>query len=440
MAWGSITLFVRLAALGLLAGFFRSNASDDDAGAGRYSFSGYGSLEAGQIMKGKGKNMVMDLDHIWQQKAIMGCVASAPINERTAITVGIEGKIDFSYIIWGNFGDISGFPTRETRYSFYPTQFEGSYTIGNMKTSGLRLGVGYFPLKYNPDSRNLGEYLFRSYTYPQVIFNEFDFPMARLLGFRSELSLLEGRLVQDLVLSSETKRYPLQDYSVSYLADARPAGMVELGAGVCFDRLFPVNEAYTDVRFMNIVSRDTTDPFGNPAKVTDTTYQDYSYAGTKLMLRCAFDPKKFIPWDGFGENDLRLYAEAAALGLKDYPPYYEKIGNRIPVMVGFNVPALKVLDVLAVEVEWFDTPCPNSFYQVAYFGTPLPATGQYIRQDMFRWSVYARKKAGPMFAFIGQVAHDHLIPTYMKIDNPETYDVLPEPDHWWWIAKTEFSF
>jgi hypothetical protein len=162
------------------------------------------------------------------------------------------------------------------------------------------------------------------------------------------------------------------------------------------------------------------------------------------MLRASIDPKPLIPSETIrnllGPNDLRIYGEAALLGLENYPRYYEKPGTRVPVMVGFNIPACKVLDVFALEVEWFDTPYPNSFYRVSYYGEPLPVADQFTRQDKFRWSMYAKKKIRGGFAFTAQAARDHMIPTYMKIDNPESYDALPLTAHWWWILKTQFAF
>ena len=52
----------------------------------------------------------------------------------------------------------------------------------------MDLAVGYFPYKYNPEARNLGEYLFRSGTYPVYLTNDYDFPLARVAGLRYGLN------------------------------------------------------------------------------------------------------------------------------------------------------------------------------------------------------------------------------------------------------------
>ena len=64
----------------------------------------------------------------------------------------------------------------------------------------------------------------------------------------------------------------------------------------------------------------------------------YTFAGTKLMARASFDFKPFFKSfsDRFlGPNDLKIYSEAAILGVKDYPGYYSKLRDRIPRMIGF---------------------------------------------------------------------------------------------------------
>jgi hypothetical protein len=70
------------------------------------------------------------------------------------------------------------------QYLFYPHDVEGTYSLGDMERPFLTLGFGVFPFKYNPDVRNLGEYLYRTGTYPPTMSNTFDFPLARLTGFR----------------------------------------------------------------------------------------------------------------------------------------------------------------------------------------------------------------------------------------------------------------
>jgi len=50
----------------------------------------------------------------------------------------------------------------------------------------------------------------------------------------------------------------------------------------------------------------------------------------------------------------KLYGEFAILGLKDYGTYYPDITRRIPVMVGFNVPCFKMVDIVSLDLNIMD--------------------------------------------------------------------------------------
>jgi hypothetical protein len=103
---------------------------------------------------------------------------------------------------------------------------KGLYSFGDPQNPFLQIEAGYFPYKYNPDVRNLGEYLFRSFCYPASLLNTFDRPYADLLGLRigNAIPLSGGSFHHDLLFTSETKYYPLKDFSLSYVADYSIAG------------------------------------------------------------------------------------------------------------------------------------------------------------------------------------------------------------------------
>ncbi|MDZ7262100.1 MAG: hypothetical protein ONB05_08355 [candidate division KSB1 bacterium] len=114
--------------------------------------------------------------------------------------------------------------------------------------------------------------------------------------------------------------------------------------GIVFDRLFAAHPlATTPENLTNLViNRDTVKASDG---ITDSVVADtngyYTFGGTKVMARIAFDPKPLLPWNFFGRRDVRIYGEMAVLGIKNYPRYYEKITERMPVMLGFNIPAFK---------------------------------------------------------------------------------------------------
>ena len=107
------------------------------------------------------------------------------------------------------------------------------------------------------------------------------------------------------------------------------------------------------------------------------------------MARLSVDPKGFLP-SGFkdmcGNEDFKIYAEAAILGFTNITAYkdsmdpntglpvpgkfaidssknyYSRISQRIPVMFGFTLPTFKLLDYLSAEWEWYGWPFAPSLY------------------------------------------------------------------------------
>src|SRR5436190_12752674 len=73
---------------------------------------------------------------------------------------------------------------RNDKYlSLYIPMAKGTYLVGEPETPLLKVEAGIFPFKYNPEARNLGEYMFRTGAYPNFIQGDFDFAFARLTGF-----------------------------------------------------------------------------------------------------------------------------------------------------------------------------------------------------------------------------------------------------------------
>ncbi|MDO5576745.1 MAG: hypothetical protein Q4F84_06665, partial [Fibrobacter sp.] len=154
----------------------------------------------------------------------------------------------------------------------------------------------------------------------------------------------------------------------------------------------------------------------------------------------------------FGKNDLRIYAEAALLGAKDYPGWYHKIRERVPIMFGLNIPTFKLLDVLAVEAEYYPSPYANAFHFVWKGNTPVPYFGinagmNYYSEDWkkkdnddWKWSVYASKKIGCM-RISGQIASDHTskasyLPAGKKLYN----EMVPRSQDWYYMLRCGFLF
>ena len=375
----------------------------------------------------------------------------------------------------------------ETGLEVYVTQAKFAYTVGDKAAPLLQGTFGLFPFVYNPDVRNLGEYLLRGPVYPGILMSGFessqiDPTIANTLGFNIKSVL--GGFTQNLILKSETDLPPQFDFSLAYLAQFEKQDLFTVGFGVNFYRLLPMKPELTnltDPAFMkdnrsvltvrhpyqqkyiyvptdtvafnadgtlrpNAAGRDSVN--GTFTKLDDTTYiwagRDttlFSHQGIKLMGRFSFDPK-FLFYGGgngpFGPNDWKIYGEAAIIGTKNYPGVYEKIGERIPVMIGFNIPTLGLLDDCALEVEWYGAKFRDDYYKLVKETSPIPVSNhsqeyerkadsqgrlvsdttiafadvdvEHVTKDDVKWSLYLSKTLQKYARISLQIANDHYRP------------------------------
>jgi hypothetical protein len=209
--------------------------------------------------------------------------------------------------------------------------------------------------------------------------------------------------------------------------------------------------------FLASVSQDTGITYQDSGSFVRNLYPQirrsethFPYQGTKLMGRIAFDPKPlFGRPDLLGKEDLKLYSEIAVLGWEDYPFLYDKRGQRTPVMVGFNIPCFKLLDVLGVEAEYFGDRFPNDWEKSVRDGIPQPGStngtfdGEAQYEDDWKWSIYLRKQVSKGLYVSAQAASDHL-----RLANKDgyTYESLmkktgwPFTGQWWGIFRVTASY
>jgi hypothetical protein len=436
---------------------FSGNSSGQISGPNSLKISGYGALEMGQI--NHGWYSTKELDHNWQEHFFGKISAEANPNERTSIRFGIEVHYQYSAISSPLFTP-SFFPSVSVnldRADLTYKLFEGA--------APLSIQAGYFPFKYNSEARNLGEYLFRSGCYPTFVTNNFDFPLNRLMGFNFENSLFADNpsfsLKQNFLVTSEAENYPYGDVSLSYLVSATMfQKALTLGGGICGFRMFPVD--------MQAESPHNNSAFGTISEVngTDTTF--FTYAGTKLMVHAAFDPKVFFPSDIFGKEDLKLYGELAVLGLRNYPMYvdsvnfigtdpdkaihYDILRERMPFMLGFNIPTFKLLDVLSFEWEYWENRYLNDrvFQVLGNYGkryplpfVPLTDASHSLAsnaQGKHKWSVYAKKQISNM-EIVAQFGRDHRGIFVLAVPSVMDYaDVTITAKDWYYLIKLGYNF
>jgi hypothetical protein len=168
------------------------------------------------------------------------------------------------------------------------------------------------------------------------------------------------------------------------------------------------------------------------------------------------NPQSLFKNDIFGPQDLRLYGEAALLGIFNYPvsedtlTRYDDRLKRLPIMFGFNIPAFKVLDVLSLEFEWFGSRYPNDMSPVIFDNQPVPLSSMHnlrngynpdtYAHDDWKWSIYAKRTIAGRFFFIGQVARDHMRWYMMNFAEQDWQEALRSPKNWYWTVKTGYTF
>jgi hypothetical protein len=426
------------------------------------NISEYASIEEGQIVQGTyptQSNGVPRADHVWVQRMFAGFNASALFNPLPIKTnLGLEMRMSNEFPRMANdFG-------KTRRLYFYPylTEADLMYYIGDSSRPLFSVTAGYFPIKYNRNSRNLGEYLFRSGTYPQYLVTDFDFAATRLAGLNLSYSPITG-LNLNVILNSNIEWQAIGDLNLSCLASYNFQDIFEIGAGVTFASIVSADPKITNGDINQVTNvMEYLKPNGDTAMLT--------FRGTKLMGMVSFDPKKLLRSDILGKEDLKLYAEAAVLGVQNYPAtldssvthsittIYDDIMQRIPVMFGFNVPTFKLLDVFSIEGEWFGSRRPNDMGAVVKYNQPIQIPGdkmsyylkdtatvshaahqQYIDDD-WKWSVYAKRTLAGHFQIIGQIASDHMRWFAQDWRDQDWEEALRNPSQFYYRFKLAYLF
>jgi hypothetical protein len=424
--------------------------------APKVSVSGNAWSMIGEIMKGTstaGNGEGSSLNHAWIQTSILELKVNADVNKNTRLIFDGWAEIDYTYEL--NSALINKDFAADQKVSKINVGIhdaEGIYTFGgsDSKVFPLQIGVGVFPYKYNPEARNLGEYLFRASAYPVYFVNWYDAAYYRMTGLRASTRPTDW-FSFDALLFSEMYQIPLRDFSLAGVATFKIGKFGEIGGGIDFCRIFSVNESYTSPGYssnsdINCYSKDSIGV--DSAVQTIYNRKIYSFKSTKVEARISLDIKSFIPTDIFGKEDLKLYGECAILGTQNfathnvtYPAFYDTLKQRLPVMVGFNFPAFKILDVVSFEIEYLRTSFLPGSYNVFLTQSPVPVTLQQQNLTLAdtKWSLYMKKTLGA-FALTGQIARDHFSANNNNLIAQERSDVLLGSEDWWWSLKVQYGF
>jgi hypothetical protein len=432
----------------------------------------------------------------------------AQLSEQFEAAVGFGGYQVYHTL--GGYGSeintLSGFRNYITearlKWSYGKTIEESARDRGR---SPFSLTVGTFAYTYHPDVHNLGLYLLRGSVYPGLLQSGFgnvhtDPTRGNLVGAQASSTI--GNFTQDLILLQERELPPTLDWSLAYIARYRPFGpngALEVGAGVNFYHVLPSNRNLTTLsrdEFPGLYNHDIATYADSAHHPYDFRYIEitpdgdtvrYTHQGTKLMAMFALDLKTVFGVTGLQPGDLRLYGEAAVIGVEDYGTVYDNIWERIPVMIGFNVPTGGILDRLAIEGEWygarykmdysklgnfnslynrnFNPPIPTnqppvpSPIPVSYRDYAVDANGETeggeditgtdqdlynVTGDNWKWSVLAEKSVLGRVRFTVQIANDHFVPRPSRTSGNAEGGGLAEAftslRDWYFMLRAGYSF
>lgn len=425
--------------------------------------SGFIGLELNQIVHGYHGNTIgtsPDISRGTWERLLFQYVNDITVDEHIHANVAVECQMSYSF----PYDIYASWEMKLPKFTFYPDRAEGTYTIGDPRLVRFQFGFGYFPYRTNPDVKNLGEYLFRSGTYPLWVQDNFNRPYSRLLGLRTSFTVLEDLKV-DAIINCSMLAPPLANGSLSFIADYNLMQFADLGAGISIANIFSVDDKQT-----------TPAATGNQYVTANGDTANYTFKGVKTMAKLALDPKRFIPGDLFNKQDLRIYGEVFVSGWKNYKNYvvadtdiaqyyadrkyrtvymiggnfpsFFKLTNKLLNVMGTDVPFLNKLDfdVLSLEYEYFPNKYPNSLYYLlgqTNQPVPLPSPTSFIGTEKaypWYWTIYAKKTFLNRFAFILQFARDHMRP--INNDPAKLYfeDVLERKGYWWWTARLNINY
>ncbi len=218
----------------------RTLAAENDVTIVRKPTSIGMGIEMGQIVNGEdwdsnaGQTKV-DVDMAFLQRLSIGITESAIVKEKLYLKAGVGGMFWYSFPRKLN-------NTEDNLLKFGPgiTEASAKYVLGETTAPNF-LKVGLFPFKYNPDATNLGEYLFRSGTYPGYVWNGgwgiTNSAAYFAQGLHVHTEMAHGRFTQDLTLFMERDFAPYFDFTPSFLLGFKSAP-VDLGLGISFNHLF----------------------------------------------------------------------------------------------------------------------------------------------------------------------------------------------------------
>lgn len=422
------------------------------------------SVDFGQIAKGRIKGATYE---------------NQPIT-RTGVYLTVSGESDERLEVRMTVGGLLWLPlmpptdaspgARIVQFGPGVGQAQAIYSFGDVENPSSRLQFGLFPIKYNPDAANLGEYLFRSGAYPGYVWNGgwsyVNSASYLAQGVRFNLPTFSGKVTHDFTFFMDRNIEPIHDLSPGYLVTVKPNPVFEFGAGTVWAHAITMKKegganGISPKKKDNAYSKTTDRPVNyagdssacsdfyagtNPAGKSDCGY--YTFRGFKAMARASVDVGALLSVDAIRPDDFKVYTEIALLGVEDQPFYYDDKSRRMPIMAGVNVPTFGLFDRLAVEMEYYRSRFLNDIGMPLNSNLPLPTaeppstfgpgTKEYTKDDL-KWSVYAKRQITEGLTLYAQAASDNARHFDVVMANPYDTPATRTPSEWYYVVRLEFG-
>jgi len=212
---------------------------------------------------------------------------AATLDKKFDINIGMGG------VFWYALPE-QNFRDRLLLSGFGLGQAEGVYKFGEPENPSAKLHMGIFNHKYNPDAKNLGEYLFRSGAYPGYIWtggwSYFNVASYTAQGFLLNLPTLGGKVTHDFGLYTERNISPTHDLTPLYMATVKPASAFEFGAGVAWQNGLSLRGDSVLAPNVRLNAYYKTGPNANvPLSISDRGKPGYEWGDSAIVQ--AGDPR-----------------------------------------------------------------------------------------------------------------------------------------------------
>jgi hypothetical protein len=425
-----VLLFAGILSLG---SFMQTAAGDLDSLSSKIKVSGFGYYMFGDIVKGEyGDDIGNIFENQWVSTSLIHIGLNSNATTWLTTKLGFEMYADFPLKSANAMDKGSYFRT----YTAYLASAEGimHWDFSNPFVNSLVVESGLFPYTCNSQVKNLGNYMYRSTIHPLSVQTKVDYPWADLLGVRAEAGLFDNTLKFGAFLTSEFIYVPFFDLTPAFSLNYAPNKIIDIGGAIAFHHAMQLDGALL------------ADSVGK------------KWQGTKIDAKAVIDPKPLFGDLSFlGEDECKIYCEAALLGLRDslevdtvelnangqFPA--PSILHHIPMMVGVNVPTCKILDCFTFELEYFGSPYINDWFGLfdnqSQFARPPMLAGDwdnYINKDNFKWSLYLKKVIGK-FEARSIIANDHTIYKVVNQQLGNFEQTMKKPKDWQWLVQLRYN-